>query len=697
MGMRLLGNVLKPGYDALGINITSGVNTVQDQGIFTLPQQVAASSTQKWTNDFAFDQTILLLQADNAANATQNNSFVDSSPSPFTITRAGESTQGTFTPFSLPQGYWSVGFIDSASTDRLDITVTGQAPGTGSFTYECFFYLNDLLSQASLFNTRGGGTGGDGFDVAVLADGSISVTTSGSPLLTTALNVVSPGRWYHLAVVRNGSTNWTVYLNGISVGTISNALNCTSTNVYIGYTGLYLYLNGYISNFRYTRNALYTSRFNPPTTPLTTTSQGATASEVELLTCQDNIFRDNSSNGFTVAPQSTNLTIEAFSPFTPPRQWNATEVGGSVFLDASGDYLTGNGPFQTSASMSTFTIEGWIYPTSFANRIYLIGDMNPTAATDYISVDISTGGNVILYWYDGNARSCTSTGVMRVKQWNWFSVVVNSNAISIYVNSTTAGQTGTTTLTARTGSMNFAVGTFGSAATPNAYISSLRVSTVARTVSEIPSAPYTSDANTRILLNFTNANIRDNSMKMDLITADNAQINTRIIKYGTGSLYFDGTNDRILNLSEPIMALGNADFTVEFWFYWIGGTTFSIIDTRSPDTANLGFDFYIGSNKINWGTATTNYCVGTTVLRTYRWYHVAGVRFGSNMRLYLNGLQEGSTFTAGTAQNFTNKALRIGFGANGSFTGYLDEIRITKGLARYLNTFVPPTTSFPRQ
>jgi hypothetical protein len=53
-----------------------------------------------------FNQTTLLLHGD-GTNGAQNNTFLDSSTNTFTITRNGNTTQGTFSPFSLPNGEWS--------------------------------------------------------------------------------------------------------------------------------------------------------------------------------------------------------------------------------------------------------------------------------------------------------------------------------------------------------------------------------------------------------------------------------------------------------------------------------------------------------------------------------------------------------------------------------------------------------------
>jgi hypothetical protein len=100
------------------------------------------------------------------------------------------------------------------------------------------------------------------------------------------------------------------------------------------------------------------------------------------------------------------------------------------------------------------------------------------------------------------------------------------------------------------------------------------------------------------------------------------------------------------------------------------------------------------ASKTSVGTALSNYIVGTTTWSSNTWYHGAIVRSGSSLKLYINGTQEGSTFTL-TTQNFTNRIWQIGNGPNGVFNGYIQDVRITNGYARYTANFTAPTAAFP--
>jgi hypothetical protein len=145
----------------------------------------------------------------------------------------------------------------------------------------------------------------------------------------------------------------------------------------------------------------------------------------------------------------------------------------------------------------------------------------------------------------------------------------------------------------------------------------------------------------------------------------------------------------------PPLNLGTGDFTVEFWMYGNSvATACSIIDSRNPDTANIAFDISLSSSVLRFTTSGTAFITGTTTLSNSVWYHVAVTRSGNAFKMFLNGTQESTTYTGSSTQNFTNTNFRVGSGANGAFNGYLDDVRITKGFARYTANFTAPTSGF---
>ena len=195
--------------------------------------------------------------------------------------------------------------------------------------------------------------------------------------------------------------------------------------------------------------------------------------------------------------------------------------------------------------------------------------------------------------------------------------------------------------------------------------------------------------------------ITDSSSSPKTVTVNgNAQIDTTIKKFGTGSIEFDGTNS---NLTLGSGLIGSGDFTIEYWVYG---------DATSGNTSrHLSFD---GTNKIliyYMGASTTSafdYSINvfssvagnqgvdnSLSLANYRgnWNHVAVVKTSTLLKLYLNGSFKSQR---NCALDFSDASLVIGSSNTPSswFHGFLDDIRITNGVARYTSNFTPPTAPF---
>jgi hypothetical protein len=191
-------------------------------------------------------------------------------------------------------------------------------------------------------------------------------------------------------------------------------------------------------------------------------------------------------------------------------------------------------------------------------------------------------------------------------------------------------------------------------------------------------------------------------MMNNLETVGNAQISTSVSKFGGGSMAFDGTGDYLVAPSSPNFTLGpsGANFTIEFWIYVnsvSGGNVFmGTWQDNATNFSNRWCIFYHGSAGITFtNSGGSNGCSGGT-LNTGQWYHIAIVRNGSTITFYKDGT---STGTQTTDQAYTTQdKLLVGAQTGGSLTamnGYIDDLRITKGYARYTSNFTPPTAAFP--
>jgi len=188
-----------------------------------------------------------------------------------------------------------------------------------------------------------------------------------------------------------------------------------------------------------------------------------------------------------------------------------------------------------------------------------------------------------------------------------------------------------------------------------------------------------------------------------LIPEGSAQISTADAQFGQ-SLLLNTANDYANYLTTPNNAgfqFGTGDFTLEAWIYLISKpkSSASIISSGSSDyNANGGYFTVDASQRIQFGIPGSAVSGGT--ISPGQWYHVAGTRSGTTIRVFINGTLEGTGTGDNNSYNFSKDNLLIGrngWDSSGSqgFHGYIDEVRITKGVARYTATFTAPTSPFP--
>ena len=215
-------------------------------------------------------------------------------------------------------------------------------------------------------------------------------------------------------------------------------------------------------------------------------------------------------------------------------------------------------------------------------------------------------------------------------------------------------------------------------------------------------------ANVSLLLHGDGANgsttIIDSSPSPKTVTAvGNAQISTAQSKFGGASIAFDGTGDSAETGISNDFAFGSGDFTIECWVWFnsiTSTTTIMRLDSGSGfngilfgHSTNLGC--YVTSAGTSWDILSNQPLTGATALNT--WHHVALTRSGNTFRGFVNGSQTFSV-TSSLAIYQPNPMARIGAAnPNGAaaMNGYIDDLRITKGVARYTANFTPPTAPFP--
>ena len=180
-------------------------------------------------------------------------------------------------------------------------------------------------------------------------------------------------------------------------------------------------------------------------------------------------------------------------------------------------------------------------------------------------------------------------------------------------------------------------------------------------------------------------------------------------KVGTSSIYFDGSGD-YLKVSDSIsdFKFGTEDFCVEWWvrpsLSSSNERVWSTWDGTGSDVAgylmtltNSGALEFAGGNQSTGSWVFSLSASG--VLTADTWQHIAVARSGTTLRVFVDGTEELSTtlsdadsaiIDGGTEAFYLGKWVATG----DDFEGYLDEIRVSKGAARYTGSFTPPTTEF---
>ena len=195
-----------------------------------------------------------------------------------------------------------------------------------------------------------------------------------------------------------------------------------------------------------------------------------------------------------------------------------------------------------------------------------------------------------------------------------------------------------------------------------------------------------------------------NSGSTTKVTAStNAVASSASSNFYGGSWYFDGSGDYLdVTESNNDFDFGTGDFTIELFVNLAGNC--DIIGTANNSV-------YLGSSKSGWvarlysdgirlGYQSNNSWIFETTFDNNfplnKWNHLVFARSGTDLRCFLNGIQQGSTSTNSTNIVSTEGYCRIGggYGSTGLLAnGYMSDVRVYKGIAKYTSNFVVPSTS----
>ncbi len=430
----------------------------------------------------------------------------------------------------------------------------------------------------------------------------------------------------------------------------------------------------------------------------------------KLLLHLDSDFSDSSSSNKTPTANggiSIDTTDFKFGP-------------GSAGFDGSNDHLTFPDSPDWAFGTEDFTIDFWYQHNT--NVMQTIASQSPNSSNQWRLFFESAGGPRLFFQlYSGGSVPITfETGQLTLTTGDWyhFAVVRSGNEFKIFKDGIQTGSTHTnsTSIPDIAGTLNIGNIAYCGCWSVSGNIDELRISKgIARWTTDfsndLPTAPYASppppppssgnDEFTKLLMHM-DTDFSDFSGSAHIPTPQGGiVIDNANAQIGTGSGLFDRVDDYVTFPDSPDWTFGSGDFTIDFWYKYVteNGSPQAVV-TQSPNSNNqwrlffehvdfkLFFQLYQGGSvPISVSTASLNLVAGT-------WYHFAVTRSGNEYRFFQDGVQSGSTQINSTSINDIAGTLNFGniaYCGCWDMFGNIDELRISKGVARWTSNFTPPT------
>ncbi len=558
-----------------------------------------------------------------------------------------------------------------------------------------------------------------GWSIGHTDTGGIYFLVNGAAVLVGPGSVfISNNTWNHIAVVREGpGTGQTkVYVNGRlgSQGTVASMAN-PGLPLSIGrwgsrWNGAMYYLVGGIDELRISKGlARWTTNFTPPFAPYDPSNVPPDVNDTfaRLLINGEESLVGSSFNELSMR----NATVTAYgnaAQSTAQYRFGAK----SWSFDGSGDYLRLPASDDWNFSTGDFTIDFWLRPTSFTAGITVLklGSARENTGTNLWAVR-SLGGT--LGFQTPTALAYGGSQVV-LNTWQHCAIVKSGNQIMTYVNGILQGNASETNAIGSSSDPLFVSALIDSYGEYNGYIDELRISkglarwTTNFTPPALPVGPYNqsaagNDPYTVTLIHGEEtlnwASFNESSFRSKNVTGTSPMQSSNQSRFGGKSIYFNGT-DYLSMPNSTDLAFGTGDFTFDFWMYRLANATsgYNIVFMRCSDNNwadGWGFKHHTGYPPTQYDFFMGNYANSMSVSIPYSaWTHVAIVRSNGMVTAYVNGLASANISFPGTYDPAVTAYIGSQAGYQYQFVGYLDEFRITKGLARWTSNFTPPVAPY---
>ena len=464
--------------------------------------------------------------------------------------------------------------------------------------------------------------------------------------------------------------------------------------------------------------AVYTADFTPPTEPLTNIP--GTLFLIYSQNNRDKFFSDISDNKMVQSNTSGTGIVAAspFAPFPAADKYDSAVHGGSLYMDHGQNASQINFVTRNLPGMGTedYTLECWL------NRV----QPNATQESAYIRLEDSANKGIAVWTSFQQFRLSIKTATSYVLDqtinanyyglsrnptyfrnfWDHIAIVRNSGTTVFYINGINCGSTTLSyDITGNLGiilnrSPNSSYGT-GSFISDIRYVKGTAVYTSAF---DPPTSVLTAIPGTELLLNFNNPKIIN---EQTYGVGGVGIVSDSVTKYSPTSMYFDGTNCLFFPpyTASPVANFQGGDFTIEAWVYLTSSLT-------SPQVIFASYSSAVSPGmRINNGNLELYTVGGTTVIASKaltgislnEWFHCAIVRYDRSSRVYVNGYggtavidnniykrdTEGRNISVGawvTATEYSSPSID-------PLIGYIEDLRVTRNVARYTSDFTPPTAA----
>ena len=584
-------------------------------------------------------------------SATTNNSivFTDNSGAGHAITRFGDTKHVTFGTDTAIRFDGNGDYLKTPASPDWNF-------GTGDFTIDLWVYFTSTPDNFDgIFSTlKQSGT--TGAYLMQVANGKIQWYAPGTTgWMNTGVTPVV-GEWIHLAAVRSGNV-LTIYVNGVDrVHRDCTGLSFNSSNAGLVFGRLYTltngsYFSGYMDEMRVTKGyALWTADFTPPNNP--------DAPDTD----NDRISDEQETGTYSTDPNVADTDDDGIEDGDELNYWNT---------NWNADYDGDAGTYANNLLDPDSDNDG----LSDGDEINSYGSDPSTADTDSDSLDDSSEVNT--YGTDPVMADTDGDGMDdgdEVAYWTthptagWDSASDSDGIVNL--------------LDPDSDNDGFTDEKERIAATDPADPASFPVMPAGN-------ALYLKSAATNGSIVFT-----DESGMGHGITPYG---DTKHVTFGSDTaIQLDGNGDYLKTPTSNDWNFGTGDFTIDVWVYFTStpDNFDGIFSTYKQSGTSGGYLMQVNAGTIQWYAPGTTGWMNTGVAPVVgQWYHLAAVRSGNVMTIYVNGVDRvHQPYTASI--NSSSDGLVIGklytLTTGYFFGGYIDEMRVTKGFALWTGNFTPP-------